>query len=69
MECAREKKYIFLFPLAIILHTAMNSMVGFVNSGMISVIALEFIMLAYVLVVAFFAYRFYKKLETTENSL
>ncbi|MBE6845658.1 MAG: YhfC family intramembrane metalloprotease [Ruminococcus sp.] len=62
---AREKKYIFLFPLAIILHTAMNSMVGFVNSGMISVIALEFIMLAYALVIAFFAYKLYKSIEET----
>lgn len=66
---AREKKYILLFPLAIILHTAMNSMTGFVNSGMISAIALEFIMVAYALVAAFFAYRFYKKLECAENSL
>ena len=66
---AREKKYVFLFPLAIILHTAMNSTTGFVNSGMISAVALEFIMLAYALVMAFFAFKLYKKLEAAENSL
>lgn len=66
---AREKKYIFLFPLAIIIHTAMNSLIGFVNSGMVSAITLEFILLAYALIAAFFAYKLYKKLEIAENHL
>lgn len=59
---ARKKKYLPLFPLAILLHTLMNSMVGFVMTGMISTIALECMLAAYSAVIAFLAYRLYKKL-------
>ena len=59
---ANNKKYIFLFPAAILLHTALNSMTAFYQTGMISVIALEFIILGFALVMAFLAFKMYKKL-------
>ena len=68
LAAAREKKYLPLFPLAILLHTLMNSMIGFVMAGMISTIALECILAAYSAVMAFFAYRLYKKLGEEEKA-
>lgn len=59
---ANNKKYILLFPAAILLHTALNSMTAFYQTGMISVIALEFIILGFALVMAFLAFKMYKKL-------
>lgn len=68
LAAAREKKYLPLFPLAILLHTLMNSMIGFVLSGMTSAITLECILAAYSAVMAFFAYRLYKKLGEEEKA-
>lgn len=68
LAAAREKKYLPLFPLAILLHTLMNSMIGFVMAGMISTIALECMLAAYSAVMAFFAYRLYKKLGEEEKA-
>lgn len=68
LAAAREKKYLPLFPLAILLHTLMNSMIGFVMAGMISTIALECMLAAYSTVMAFFAYRLYKKLGEEEKA-
>lgn len=68
LAAAREKKYLPLFPLAILLHTLMNSMIGFVLAGMISTIVLECILEAYSAVTAFFAYRLYKKLGAEEKA-
>lgn len=68
LAAAREKKYLPLFPLAILLHTLMNSMIGFVLADMISTIALECMLAAYSAVMAFFAYRLYKKLGEEEKA-
>ncbi|MGN0608332.1 MAG: YhfC family intramembrane metalloprotease [Oscillospiraceae bacterium] len=68
LAAAREKKYLPLLPLAILLHTLMNSMIGFVMAGMISTIALECILAAYSAVMAFFAHRLYKKLGEEEKA-
>lgn len=69
LAAAREKKYLPLFPLAILLHTLMNSMTGFVLAGMISTIALECMLAAYSAVMAFFAYRLYKKPGEEEKAV
>ncbi|MCI5903957.1 MAG: YhfC family intramembrane metalloprotease [Oscillospiraceae bacterium] len=69
LAAAREKKYLPLFPLAILLHTLMNSMIGFVLAGMISTIALECMLAAYSAVMAFFAYRLYKKPDEEEKAV
>lgn len=69
LAAAREKKYLPLFPLAILLHTLMNSMTGFVLAGMISTIALECMLAAYSAVMAFFAYRLYKKSDEEEKAV
>lgn len=69
LAAAREKKYLPLFPLAILLHTLMNSMIGFVLAGMISTIALECMLAAYSAVIAFFAYRLYKKPDEEEKAV
>ncbi len=60
---AKNKKYLWLFPTAIILHTLMNSAAGFIQTGMLSVIALEIIYVFYAGAMAFIAYKLYKTLE------
>ncbi|MBQ8826203.1 MAG: YhfC family intramembrane metalloprotease [Oscillospiraceae bacterium] len=64
---ARDKKYIWLFPCAIILHTGLNSMTGFYSSGMVSAVAVELMIAAYSAIMAFLAFKIYKKVLKTDN--
>lgn len=68
LAAARDKKRLPLFPLAILLHTFINSITGFVLAGIISTVVLECIMAALVAVLAFLAYRLYKKLGSEEEA-
>lgn len=58
----REKKYFYLYPLAIVLHALVDFSTGFYTSGLVSAPALELIMAVYAAALAFFASRIYKKL-------
>ncbi|MBO4354349.1 MAG: YhfC family intramembrane metalloprotease [Clostridia bacterium] len=63
----REKKYAFLFPLAIILHFLFDFSIAFYAAGLISAWAMEFGFAVIVAPIVYFAYRIYKKLgETAE---
>lgn len=64
---AREKKYLYLFPCAILLHTGLNSLTGFYSSGMVSAVGMEVIIAVYAAIVTFFAFRLYKKVWSTES--
>ena len=64
---AREKKYIWLFPCAILLHTGLNSMTGFYSSGMVSAVVMELMIAVYAAIMAFLAFKIYKKVWKTEN--
>ena len=63
----KEKKYTFLFPLAIILHFLFDFSIAFYASGLIPVWVMEFGFAVIVAPIAYFAYRIYKKLGDTEN--
>lgn len=60
---ARDRKYILLFPCAILLHTLMNSTTAFYSTGMVSALVLELVLAAFAGIVAVLAYRLYKKLD------
>lgn len=59
---AREKKYIFLFPTAILLHTMLNGSTVFVQLGWINTIGMECFIAAFAAATAYLASRIYKKL-------
>lgn len=64
---AREKKYAYLFPLAIILHFLFDFSIAFYAAGLIPAWAMELGVAVIVTPIAYFAYRIYKKLgETSE---
>lgn len=60
---AKNKKYTWLFPCAILLHTLLNSLTALYSSGMVSAVGLELIIAVYAAVMAFIAFRIYKKLD------
>ena len=64
---ARDKKYIWLFPCAVLLHTGLNSMTGFYSSGMVSAVAMELMLAVYAAIMAFLAFKIYKKVLRTDN--
>lgn len=59
----REKKYFWLYPLAVLLHALVDFSTAFYNAGLINVWVLELLMTCLAAAVAFFASRIYRKLQ------
>ncbi len=63
---ARDRKRLWLFPMAILIHTAANSCVGFVNTGMVSAAVFELIFAAFAVGMAVLAWILARKWEKDE---
>lgn len=59
----REKKYFYLYPLAIILHAAVDFSIVSGTACLVPTLVIELLLTAIVAALAFFASRIYKKLE------
>ena len=59
----RNKKYFWLYPLAVFLHALMDFSTAFYNAGLVNVLVLELLIACFSAAVAFFASRIYKKLR------
>lgn len=61
---AKDKKRLWLFPTAILLHTALNGAASALNLAVqLNIFIIEILIFAYSVTVALFAYKLYKKLE------
>ena len=61
---AKDKKRLWLFPIAILLHTAMNGIAGVLNLAFqVNAVIIEMFILVSTLITAFGAYKLYKKLD------
>ena len=60
---AREKKYIWLYPLAIFLHALTDFSTVFYSAGIVPLWAMELIITCFAAVIAYIASRVYKKLK------
>ena len=61
---AREKKYVFLYPLAILIHAFVDFSTVFYQAGMIPMWGMELIITGFAAATAYFAWRVYQKLRT-----
>ena len=63
----RERRYFYLYPLAVVLHAVFDFSIVFYRAGYISVLPMELGLAVIAAVIAYFASRVYKKLGETET--
>ena len=59
---ARDKKYLYLYPLAIVIHALTDFSVVFYQAGLIPIWGMEIIITVFAALTAYFAYRIYRRL-------
>lgn len=59
----RDKKYFYLYPLAVFLHALIDFSTAFYNAGLVNIWGMELFMTCFTAALAFFASRIYKKLN------
>ena len=60
---AREKKYVFLYPVAILIHAFVDFSTVFYQAGMIPMWGAELIITGFAAATAYFAWKIYRKLK------
>ena len=60
---AREKRFIYLFPVAVVLHMVLDFFAVFYQAGYVDLWLMEIILACFAVAAAFFASRIYKKLD------